>query len=197
MAGPENVPSLYCTKCRHELPAFLFRQNDFRLCPSCGSKIYGVIFPAFTREPSPSRPGEALLVDTDASCFYHPQKKAEVACDYCGRFLCALCDVDMDGKRMCPPCIESGKQKGRIKTLENRRTLYDSIALSLSIVPMLIFYFTIITAPIAIYMAIRYWNTPTSILHRGKWRMVLAILIASAQITGWGALAYFLITRWT
>ena len=197
MPSTEEVASLYCTKCQQELPLFIFRQDEFRPCPSCGTMIYGVVFPAFSKESSPSRGGESLLVDTDASCFYHSQKKAEVACEYCGRFLCALCDVEMEGKRLCPPCIESGKQKGRIKTLENRRTLYDSVALSLAVLPMLIFYFTLITAPITIYMAIRYWNAPTSILHRGKWRMVIAILIASSQIAGWGMLAYFLITRLT
>jgi hypothetical protein len=195
MEGVEQVSSLYCTKCQQQLPLFIFRKDEFRPCPSCGVPTYGVIFPAFTKESSPSRPGETLILDTDASCFYHPQKKAEVACDYCGRFLCALCDVEMDRKHLCPPCIESGKQKGRIKTLENRRTLYDSIALSVSILPMLIFYFTIITAPIAIYMVFRYWNAPTSILHAGKWRMVLALIFSASQIIGWGLLAYFLISR--
>ncbi|MCI0606204.1 hypothetical protein L0156_24725 [bacterium] len=101
----------------------------------------------------------------------------------------------MERKHLCPPCIESGKQKGRIKTLENRRTLYDSIALSLSILPLLIFYFTIITAPIAIYMVFRYWNAPTSILHRTKWRMVVALIFSASQLVGWGLLAYFLISR--
>jgi hypothetical protein len=197
MAGPAPVSLLYCTGCQQELSPFVFKAEEFRPCPSCGTKVYGVIFPALTRQATPSLPGETLLVDSDASCFYHPQKKAEIACEYCGRFLCALCDVEMEGKHMCPPCIESGKQKGRIKTLENRRTLYDSIALSLAVIPMLIFYFTVITAPIAIYMSLKYWNAPTSILHSGKWRLVLALFIASLQIAGWGVLAYFLISRWT
>jgi hypothetical protein len=185
---------LYCTKCQYELPAFLFRIEGPRPCPSCGAIIQGFLFPAFF-ESRLSKPGEALLIDTDASCFYHPQKRAEVTCEYCGRFLCALCEVQIDGKRLCPPCIEAGKQKGRIKSLENRRVLYDSIALSLSIVPLLIFYVTFVTAPISLYMAIRYWNKPTSILHRGKWRFVLAILFSSSQIAGWGVVAYYLVSR--
>ena len=195
MEDAEQVSSLYCTKCQHELPLYIFRKDEFRPCPSCGSKIFGVVFPALTKTTALSRGGETLIVDTDASCFYHPQKKAEISCGYCGRFLCALCDIEMDGTHLCPPCIESGKQKGRIKTLENRRTLYDSIALSLSVLPILIFYFTLITAPISIFIAFRYWNAPTSILHRGKWRMVLAIIFSTTQIIGWGVLGYFLISR--
>jgi hypothetical protein len=195
MTEPETTNVLYCTKCQRELLPYVFRMEEFRPCPSCGVSIYGIVFPSFYDDHSKSRSGQALLIDTDASCFYHPQKKAEITCDYCGRFLCALCEVELEGKRLCPPCIESGKTKGRIKSLENHRVLYDSIAMSLSILPLLIFYLTFITAPIAIYMAIRYWNAPTSILHRGKWRMIFTILFAGLQITGWGVVGYFLISR--
>ncbi len=197
MEAAEDVPSLYCTRCQQPLPLIIFRKDEFRPCPSCGAMTYGVVFPAFMKENSPSRAGESLLVDTDASCFYHSQKKAEVACEYCGRFLCALCDVEMDRNHLCPPCIESGKEKGRIKTLENRRTLYDSIALSLSILPLLAYCLTIVTAPIAIYMVFRYWNAPTSILHRGKWRMVVALFLSAAQVVGWSLVAYFMISKWS
>jgi len=195
MAESSTTNVLYCTKCNRELPSFVFRAEGFRPCPYCAAKIEGILFPAFLNENSQYRPGQALLIATDSSCFYHPQKKAEVACEYCGRFLCALCEVEMEGKRLCPPCIETGKLKGRIKSLENRRVLYDSIALSLSILPLLIFYLTFITAPISLYVAIRYWKAPTSILHRGKWRMLLAIIFASTQIIGWGVVAFFLISR--
>src|SRR6185503_2891594 len=184
MAEPETTNVLYCTKCQNALPVGFFQTDAFHFCPSCKAGLYGIIFPAFY-EDSKSRSGQALLIDSDASCFYHPQKKAEITCDYCGRFLCALCEVELEGNRLCPPCIESGKTKGRIKSLENHRVLYDSIAMSLSILPLLIFYLTFITAPIAIYLAIRYWNAPTSILHRGKWRMVFTVLFAGMQIAGW------------
>ena len=70
-----------------------------------------------------------MLVDGEASCFYHPAKKAVLPCESCGRFLCAVCDVEMNGQHLCPACLASGKKKGRLKQLENRRTLYDSLAL--------------------------------------------------------------------
>jgi hypothetical protein len=189
--------ALACTKCQQELPSFILHSGTFHPCLTCGSKTSALIFPAFQSDHGQARLGETLVIDTDASCFYHPQKKAEVTCDYCGRFLCGLCDVEMESKHLCPPCIESGKQKGRIKSLENRRVLYDSISLSLSIIPMLVFYLTFITAPIALYMAIRYWNAPRSVLHRTKWRLVAAIIFSALQIAGWGAVAYFLVSRLT
>ncbi len=189
--------SLFCTKCDRELPASIAKPRTLTPCPSCGVKSFWVLFPAF-HEVKKGRAGESLLVDTDAGCFYHPQKKAELACEYCGRFICALCDVEIEGKHLCPPCVESGKQKGRLKSLDNHRVLYDSVAFTLAVLPLAVvvfIYFTFITAPIALFMAIRFWNAPTGILHRSKWRMVVAILISSLEIAGWVALVYFLITR--
>jgi hypothetical protein len=73
--------------------------------------------------------------------------------------------------------------------------LYDNIALSLAVYPLLIFYFTIVTAPTALFIAIRFWNAPRSIVHRTRARLVLAILIAGLEIAGWFALVIFFATR--
>jgi hypothetical protein len=72
--------------------------------------------------------------------------------------------------------------------------LYDSIALSLAVYALLIFYLTLVTAPIAIFIAIRHWNSPRSIVHRTKIRLVLAIAIAAAELVGWAVLIYFVST---
>jgi hypothetical protein len=106
----------------------------------------------------------------------------------CGRFLCALCAVELHGQHLCPNCLETGKEKGKLKSLENHRTLYDAIALRLAIYPMILFFFwffTIITAPIALFVAIRYWNAPSSIVPRTKIRSIAAIVLASLQILLW------------
>jgi hypothetical protein len=99
----------------------------------------------------------------------------------------------LKGDHFCPACLESGKIKGTIKTLENSRTRYDSVALSLSILPLLVFFLTFITAPIALYVAIRYWNAPLSIVHRNKFRYVVAIVLATTQIAAWGIGIYLLV----
>ena len=112
-----------------------------------------------------------------------------VPCSSCGRFICALCDVELDGRHLCPACLETGKRKHTIETLENQRVLYDRIAMYLALVPLLLMWpVTVITAPISLYVAIRYWNKPVGFPVGGKWRYVLAIILAVLQIVGWLAL---------
>jgi hypothetical protein len=182
-----------CPGCGAALGDGLFNQPDLAPCPACGVPVQVEVFPALFRPVARGRGGEAVMVEGESSCFYHPQKRAVVPCEGCGRFLCALCDCELQGEHFCPACLEVGRQKGRITRLENRRTLYDGIALSLALLPMLIFYFTIVTAPIALYIAIRYWNAPRSLVHRTKLRLVLAIILAVLQIGGWCVAGYFIV----
>jgi hypothetical protein len=153
------------------------------------------VFPAFLRPPARGSQAEPLLVEGEASCFYHPQKKAVVPCQACGRFLCALCDCELQGRHFCPGCLESGRQKGKIETLENQRTLYDGVALALAVYPVVLIlgiYFTFLTAPMALYVAIRYWNAPRSIVGRTRIRSVMAVGLALMELAGWGLLIYYL-----
>jgi len=149
------------------------------------------VFPALLSAPAIGRSGEALVSEGESSCFYHPEKRAAAACENCGRFLCALCDVDLNGQHLCPACLQTGKRKGKLKQLENRQTRHDSMALTLAIAPMLIMWLTIATAPATIYIVIRYWNARSSILKRSRWRMVVAFIIAVLQIAAWIFFIYF------
>lgn len=176
-----------CTKCRAPLPPVLYNTRELRPCPSCRTHLQVEVFPAALRPPGPGAVGERVVMDGETSCFYHPAKRALVPCESCGRFLCAVCDIEMNGEHFCASCIESGKKKGRIQKLENRRTLYDSLALAVALFPMLFVYTTIISAPIVLYIAFRHWNAPSSVVPRTRWRMVLAIVLALLQIGGWVA----------
>jgi len=153
------------------------------------------VFPALFRNPSTARAGEAVLVEEESSCFYHAQKKAFTVCEACGRFLCALCDLEFAGQHLCPPCMESGRRKGKIKSLENHRTLYDSVALWIALVPLLLFPFVIVTGPIAVFVAVRYWNKPSSILPRTHIRKIIAILLGLIETFCGGFLWYLIVKR--
>jgi hypothetical protein len=191
-----NNALIQCPQCRAWLMEGVFNQPEFAPCPACGVPLQVEVFPALFRKMSAGQSGEAIMVEGESSCFYHPQKKAVLPCDGCGRFLCALCDCVIEGRHFCPVCLETGKTKGKIKSLDNARTLYDNIALSLAIYPLIIFYFTIITAPMTLFVAIRYWKAPQSILHRTKMRFIAAIIISVLQIAGWATLFIFLATRY-
>jgi len=185
-----NTSLVQCPKCQAWLLEGVFNQPEMSPCPACGVPLQVEVFPALFRRINPGQSGETIMVEGESSCFYHPQKKAVLPCQGCGRFLCALCDCELNGQHFCPACLEAGKTKGKIKNLENQRTLYDSIALSLAIYPLLIFYFTLVTAPIALFVAIRYWNAPRSLVRRTKIRSVAAIVLATMQIAGWGLLFF-------
>lgn len=175
-----------CKKCNTQFPPDIFNKTS-QVCPSCKTKSEVYIFPAFFR----SQPTQSFssVEEDEAGCYYHPGKKAVKVCNNCGRFLCALCNIEINEQHLCPSCLEKEKQKQQVKTLENSCILYDNIALFLAAAPLLLFFFlfwvTIITAPMAIFIAIRHWNNTCSLMRRTKLRFVLSIFLSVIQIGGW------------
>lgn len=183
-----RLSSLRCTKCRNSLPVEGVNTGDWVNCSFCGAAVRVHVFPALFNAPASDRPGEALRVGGEAGCFYHPHKKAVVPCDLCGRFLCGLCDLELDGRHLCSSCVETGKRTHKLRSLENHRILYDRIALALAFWPLLVWPATFLTAPAALFVSIRYWKSPSGLIARSKLGFILAVLLAVAQIAGWAAL---------
>lgn len=179
--------TVLCTGCGKPLSGGGFNSGEEFRCGSCGVKLGVEVFPALFHGAEKGAAGEALTDVGDAGCFYHPLKKAAAVCAACGRFLCSLCETDLAGRCLCPSCIHTGRQNEQLETLVTQRVLHDSMALSVAILPMLFFPVTVISAPIAIYLAIRNWKNPGTILPRTKLRFVAAIIIALLQIAGWVA----------
>jgi hypothetical protein len=163
----------------------MINTGSLTACPSCNSLLRADVFPAVYRSPPVSYSSETLQMSNEAGCFYHPGKKAVTPCTACGRFVCALCDVALNGRHLCPACFEKGKSRRKIKSLENHRTCYDTIALMVAAVPILLYFITLFTAPLAIYLTVRHWNTPSGIIPRTRIRFILAFLIAGLQIAAW------------
>ncbi len=185
---------LRCMRCKTSLPWEVFDTPDWTSCPVCRSVFRALGFPAAFRSLNGEAGASSLLPEGASSCFYHLQKVAVLPCDSCGRFLCSLCDVELSGQHLCPGCVAAGRKKGKLTQLENHRFRYDKIALGLAVLPVLLvatMWFTIFTAPAAIFVALRYWKAPSSLLAHTKVRFVVAILIAVAQIGGW---AWLLLT---
>ncbi|MGB0578265.1 MAG: hypothetical protein ACPGVU_01060 [Limisphaerales bacterium] len=176
--------ALRCPSCNLELsPEQLNR--DYAPCGNCHRSIQLAIFPAQFKDHSRGNEAEAILTGDEASCFFHDAKKAVVSCERCGRFLCRLCDILLGEEHICSTCIETGRKKGKIKTLENQRTLYDRMAITAALLPIVTVFGTLVFAPYALYLAIRHRNTPGSLVRHGKWRFYLAGMLATLQIIGW------------
>ena len=174
-----------CPSCKVQIAIEPGTPEIASTCPQCLSFIQAYFFPAFFRPVQVGAAPAALADQTETSCFYHPQKQALRVCDGCGRLICALCSIELGAEHLCPNCISSGKKKGRITTLEDNRTRYDSIALSLAVFGLLFYVLAIFLAPAAIYMSIKHWNSPGSLLGTSRIRFVFAILIAGATLLLW------------
>jgi hypothetical protein len=153
-------------------------------CSVCRQRVEVRAFPAIQFETRGERP-EAVVGGDEAACYYHPHNRAVTPCDRCGRFLCALCDLPLDGQHLCSQCVNLGLRNQQLAAADTQRTYYDSIALAFATWPMLIFYFTIFTAPIALYYVIRYWKQPQGMLPRSRARFIIAGLLAVLQLIGW------------
>ena len=172
-----TTTAVCCTKCQTVLQGDVFNLPGLTPCPNCGALLQIEIFPALFRRIAPGRGAEATVEETESSCFYHPQKKAVLPCDACGRFLCALCDCELDGQHFCPACLEAGRTKGKIKSLENKRSVHDHEALILAVISI-IPYLGLLTGSLAMFISFRYLNRPGSLVRRSKVRYIAAIIIA-------------------
>jgi hypothetical protein len=180
-----NSATLPCPNCKTDLRTDLFNGGAFQQCPQCDRSVLCEIFPAFLRNPIQGASAEPVVAQSESSCFFHPQKKAVIACGRCGRFVCALCDLELAGQHVCPTCLHLDRESAEISPLQNHRVLYDNVAVGLAILPVLFWPATIFTAPAAIFVALYYWKRPGSIIPRTKVRAILAIVLALLQIVGW------------
>lgn len=184
---------LQCPGCRKPLDASAVNQPEFVPCPACGTRTKTLLFPAFARPIAGGQAPQLITADGESTCYQHSSSKAVAVCDRCGRFMCALCEISLPGGEMvCPGCIQSGIRKKALTTFETERTPRDKIALILCLLPVIVpclYSISIVTAPISLFMAIRYWKTPLGILTKSKWRFVTTIVFSSMQIAAWIAYA--------
>jgi hypothetical protein len=173
-----------CPNCRAMQPVSQVNTGRLEHCPQCRALLMADMYPAFFRGPESGSSGTAVQEQGQAECFNHPGQQAVVPCDGCGRLLCAVCEVKLDGQSLCMSCLSTGRERRRTN-LQNQRTLYDSILLALAFWPMVFIFPTIVTAPATLFLAWRYRKAPTSILPRSRIRYWLAALLAALQITGW------------
>jgi hypothetical protein len=179
------VAPLTCPKCGAPLSSYIVKGP----CPGCRREIEAHAYPALLSPPKIGNLPERIDDEQDvATCFHHPDKKAVAVCDHSGIFLCGLCDIPMGGKHFSPQALAQLKAKGQLPQLVQSRTRWDSICMSLAIlgfVPPVLPYFFWITAPATIYLVIRHWNSPPSMVNPPRWRLrfIFALIFATLQLT--------------
>lgn len=174
-----------CPVCENPLPREELAQGLIGECPVCQRTLTARVYPAFQQTVDPVQTGRRKTFEDESSCFFHPSKQAQTVCQSCGRYVCGLCETVFENQVLCPDCLGSAHDDQSMTTLVNRRVCHDSIALMISVVPILMWPLTVLTAPAAIIYAGRYWNAEGSLVRRGKVRFILAILFALLQIVGW------------
>jgi hypothetical protein len=173
-----------CSKCRAVLSPEVFNLGHPTPCPSCQSLLEVEVFPSILSDPVATL-AEPILVEGESSCFYHPGKKAAIVCQGCGRFLCSLCDLELNERHVCPVCLESGQKKAKFKDLENSRILWDRMALAAAVLPLLFLWTSIIGAPVALYLVVRYRKAPCSITGKSNLDFIVAAALAVTEIAVW------------
>jgi len=171
------------------LPIWELAGREVAVCTQCGSSNRARVFPAALAAPGVPAPVE-FAADGEAACFDHPSKRAVAACQQCGRFVCRLCAVEFGAATLCPSCVAAGSGQAKAANLETSRVLYDSIALMLPLVSLVLWPFTLITAPGAVVFTLMKWRQPISLVRRNRWRFVMALLVGLVE-TGlwmWGAI---------
>ena len=165
-----------CGACSARIPPTNWNQDYGLPCPMCAREVAVTVFPVALRPPA-GVAAQRVLTGQEASCFNHAANRAIAACDACGRFLCALCDIEAGAGHICPACFdrkETAALHGRVN--------YDSIALALVSLPMLLCWLPVITTPAALFFAFRFWSAPSPVFPRSRWRLWLTLLIAVLQV---------------
>jgi hypothetical protein len=174
-----------CPNCRTIQSPAMINSGELFSCPTCHTRMRADLFNAFYRTEDSTVGRGYIQGQGQAECFNHPGRPAKVPCAQCGRLLCELCEVELEGRSLCFSCVKAGRDSRQEVRLETQRVLHDSIALTLALIPVLFIFPTILTAPAAIYVAIRYWKRRPMIIPRSRWRYVVAMILALMQIIGW------------
>lgn len=184
--------AICCGDCGWPVSTEAWNREEGFQCPGCRQRVQVAVFPAIQGIRAGALP-EAVTADTEASCFFHPESRAAVPCDQCGRFLCRLCDIEIDQRHLCPTCFRTGVAANKLETVETRRTMYDTVALALATFPAMLFWPVLFSAPAALYVVIRRWRAPRSLVPRTRARFYLAVLFAMAELVGMAALIWTLV----
>jgi len=187
--------TITCPRCASPLSPQVFDAHSEVSCHLCGLVMTARLYPRFFKAGDVQKSVPEVAMGNESSCYFHPEKLAVSLCSECGRFLCSLCELNIESRIVCPTCLEKLDQEKRVSTFTNEVTFRDAIALSLAVLPILFWPITIITAPLTLFYIWRHFKEPKQyVIPRKRWRFYLAGLIAGMQIAAWTILFIFFTT---
>lgn len=180
---------LTCPHCSIDIPA----DPEWQSCPYCQKWLRVSVWPIVRQNAI-----AVTALSDQATCFFHPDKAFQACCNRCGRFVCALCDLQLGAEHICPTCFERGRAgTGTDADKAEWRyhdVLYDSIAVTIGWVWILFWPVIIAALPAVIILHVKYRKAPRSYLvPRSGWRFWVAyagflwpfLLIAPLFIARW------------
>jgi hypothetical protein len=192
-AAPAHA--IRCPRCALALEAAAFGGGATIECPACRSELTATFFPAFENPPPAisTASGERAL-DGEATCFFHPEKRASLACEGCGRFLCALCDMPLGARHLCPACLGSGRRA----ELVSHRVCWSRVTLLTGLLPVflgwIVWPFLIFTGLATIFIGLWTWKKPGSLVRGPRhWAAVLGLVGGLVQVGIFSGAMYLII----
>jgi hypothetical protein len=189
------MPDVLCPRCSRPAPPENINTGVAFRCGGCASEIILDAFPAARLAPLMRGAESGLASEGVAVCFYHDHRAAVAACDGCGRYVCALCDVPVGKRRLCPECLALRNRAGRAQVFPNERARADLTALALAGVPVaavmvpvvnvIVASLSLLTAPIALALVFLNWRKPPSLVGWSRAWLIVAGVLASMEILGW------------
>lgn len=171
-AFPPTAPgTVACPECGGNVAPI---EAGWQSCPYCEKRLQIRLWPVARHKTN-----VAAAMPDQATCFFHPEKAFQTCCQGCGRFVCALCDLQLGAEHVCPTCFERGRADtqlgGNKAEWRHRDVLYDSIALTIGWA-WIIFWPVIVAAiPAAIVLHVKFRKAPHSyLLPRSGWRFWVA-----------------------
>jgi hypothetical protein len=161
--GPGTVT---CPHCSVDIPA----DSRWQSCPYCQKWLQIGVWPAVRQNNN-----AATALSDQATCFFHPDKAFQTCCRRCGRFVCALCDLQLGAEHVCPTCFErgrgdSGAEAGKAEW-RYRDVLYDSIAVTVGWAWIIVWPTIVAAIPVVIFLHVKYRKAPRSyLIPRSGWR---------------------------
>ena len=201
LAAPVPDRFLSCPKCQQPLAPESLAADSETMCPKCRVLLRAAIFPRFWQTPADPSARAAPAGEGEAACFFHPENRASISCESCGRFICSVCEFTLGTRHLCPSCLGAGLTARKLPEAKPWRFVWGQASAVCGWIPLLLgillWPFFILTGSAAVFFAIYGWKRPGSLVRGNGRAWKIAGLIGGAlQLGVWLAVAFLIFLRW-